>query len=78
MPPVGLKPTISAGERPAAAHLLRSWVSFLRVNNFLSSLLIPCRLLQVVKLVVTYLFNFLVTCTILGSNFHSRILSVAH
>ena len=26
MPPVGFKPTISAGERPAAAHLLRSWV----------------------------------------------------
>jgi hypothetical protein len=26
-PPVGFKPTISAGERPAAAHLLRSWVA---------------------------------------------------
>jgi hypothetical protein len=26
MPPVGLVPTISAGERPAAAHLLRFWV----------------------------------------------------
>ena len=26
MPPVGFEPTISAGERPAAAHLLRSWV----------------------------------------------------
>jgi hypothetical protein len=26
MPPVGVEPTISAGERPAAAHLLRSWV----------------------------------------------------
>ena len=26
MPPVGLEPKISAGERPAAAHLLRSWV----------------------------------------------------
>ena len=26
MPPVGLEPTISAGERPAAACLLRSWV----------------------------------------------------
>ena len=25
MPPVGFEPTISAGERPAAAHLLRSW-----------------------------------------------------
>ena len=25
MPPVGLEPTISAGERPQAAHLLRSW-----------------------------------------------------
>ena len=25
MPPVGFKPKISAGERPAAAHLLRSW-----------------------------------------------------
>jgi hypothetical protein len=25
MPPVGIKPTISAGERPAAAPLLRSW-----------------------------------------------------
>jgi hypothetical protein len=24
MPPVGFEPTISAGERPAAAHLLRS------------------------------------------------------
>ena len=28
MPPVGSEPTISAGERPAAAHLLRSWVRF--------------------------------------------------
>ena len=28
MPPVGLEPTISAGERPAAAHLLKSWVRF--------------------------------------------------
>jgi len=26
MPPVGLEPTISAGERPQATHLLRSWV----------------------------------------------------
>ena len=26
MPPVGFEPTISAGERPHAAHLLRSWV----------------------------------------------------
>ena len=26
MPPVGFKPTISVGERPAAADLLRSWV----------------------------------------------------
>src|SRR5215475_1915641 len=26
MPPVGFEPTISAGERPQAAHLLRSWV----------------------------------------------------
>ena len=26
MPPVGFEPTISAGERPAAAHQLRSWV----------------------------------------------------
>ena len=26
MPPVGFEPTISAGERPAAARLLRSWV----------------------------------------------------
>ena len=26
MPPVGFKPKISAGERPAAAYLLRSWV----------------------------------------------------
>jgi hypothetical protein len=26
MPPVELEPTISAGERPAAAYLLRSWV----------------------------------------------------
>ena len=26
MPPVGFETTISAGERPAAAHLLRSWV----------------------------------------------------
>jgi hypothetical protein len=25
MPPVGFEPTISAGERPATAHLLRSW-----------------------------------------------------
>ena len=27
MPPVGIEPYISAGERPAAAHLLRSWVA---------------------------------------------------
>jgi hypothetical protein len=26
MPPVGVEPTISVGERPAVAHLLRSWV----------------------------------------------------
>ena len=26
MPPVGIEHTISAGERPAAAHLLKSWV----------------------------------------------------
>ena len=26
MPPVGFEPTISAGERPVTAHLLRSWV----------------------------------------------------
>ena len=26
MPPVGFEPTISAGERPAAAHLLKSWI----------------------------------------------------
>jgi hypothetical protein len=26
MPPVGFEPTISASERPVAAHLLRSWV----------------------------------------------------
>jgi hypothetical protein len=26
MPSVGFEPTISAGERPQAAHLLRSWV----------------------------------------------------
>jgi hypothetical protein len=26
MPPVGFKPMISAGKRPAAAYLLRSWV----------------------------------------------------
>ena len=26
MPPVGFEPTISAGERPADAHLLKSWV----------------------------------------------------
>ena len=26
MSPVGLEPTISAGERPQASHLLRSWV----------------------------------------------------
>jgi hypothetical protein len=28
MPPVEFEPTISAGERPEAAHLLRSWVWF--------------------------------------------------
>ena len=28
MPPVGFEPTISAGERPQAAHLLRSWESY--------------------------------------------------
>ena len=29
MPPVGFEPKISAGERPQAAHLLRSWVRIL-------------------------------------------------
>ena len=29
MPPVGFEPTISAGERPAASRLLRSWVPIL-------------------------------------------------
>ena len=29
MPPVGFEPTISAGKRPQAAHLLRSWVRIL-------------------------------------------------
>ena len=31
MPPVGFEPTISAGERPAAAHLLKS--SNVQVRN---------------------------------------------
>jgi hypothetical protein len=53
-------------------------VSRLRVNIFLSSLLILSRLLHITKLIVTYLFNFLVTCMFLCSNFHSRILSMAH
>jgi hypothetical protein len=30
MPPVGFEPTISSGQRPAAAHLLKSWVPFPR------------------------------------------------
>ena len=29
MPPVGFEPTISAGERPQVAHLLRLWVQIL-------------------------------------------------
>ena len=35
MPPVGFEPTISAGERPQAAHLLKSWVhivSFFKIQ----------------------------------------------
>jgi hypothetical protein len=31
MPPVEFEPTISVGERPAAAHLLKSWVRIPRV-----------------------------------------------
>ena len=33
MPPVGFEPKISAGERPAAARLLRSWYSFLEAES---------------------------------------------
>ena len=42
MPPVGFEPTISAGERPAAAHLLRSWVRIPLGHGYLL-----CRVLSV-------------------------------
>ena len=38
MPPVGFEPKISAGERPAAAHLLRSWVH--KVQYYIKSYMV--------------------------------------
>ena len=34
MLPVGFEPTISEGERPQAARLLRSWVNLLKPRSF--------------------------------------------
>ena len=42
MPPVGFEPKISAGERPAAARLLRSWVRIPPVHGYLSVVSVVC------------------------------------
>ena len=42
MPPVGFKPTISAGERPAAARQLRSWVWIPPGHGYLSVVSVVC------------------------------------
>ena len=42
MPPVGFEPKISAGERPQAAHLLRSWVQIPPGLGYLSVVSVVC------------------------------------
>jgi hypothetical protein len=44
---VGVETTISAGERPAAAHLLRSWVRLLLGALNLSVVSVVCCLVEV-------------------------------
>ena len=42
MPPVGFESKISAGERPAAPHLLRSWVRIPSGHGYLSVVSVVC------------------------------------
>ena len=42
MPPVGFEPTISAGERPVTASLLRSWVRIPPGHGYLSVVSVVC------------------------------------
>jgi hypothetical protein len=42
MPPVGFEPKISAGERPQAARLLRSWFESHRGHGYLSVVNVVC------------------------------------
>ena len=42
MPPVGFEPTISTGERPQAAHLLKSWVRIPPGHGYLSVVSVVC------------------------------------
>ena len=42
MPPVGFEPKISAGERPATARLLKSWVRIPPGNGYLSVVSVVC------------------------------------
>ena len=42
MPPVGFEPTISAGQRPQAAHLLRSWVRIPPGHGYFSVVSVVC------------------------------------
>ena len=42
MPPVGFEPKISAGERPQAAHLLKSWVRIPPGHGYLSVVSVVC------------------------------------
>ena len=42
MPPVGFEPKISAGERPQAARLLRSWVRIPPGHGYLSVVSVVC------------------------------------
>jgi hypothetical protein len=39
---VGFEPTISVGERPAATHLLKSWVRIPRGHGYLSVVSVVC------------------------------------
>jgi hypothetical protein len=50
MPPVGFEPTISAGERPQAAHLLRSYFSVVMHTSNIeaagnSESITPCKII---------------------------------
>jgi hypothetical protein len=42
MPPVGFEPKISAGERPVAVRLLRSWVQIPPGHGYLSVVSVVC------------------------------------